>query len=203
MDNIAGVHFAFRTIIIDLPKGETKEVDGIPVRQNARSFIAIEDDPFFLRVHNSAYVNIFRNPHSEMLLNYRGKYASYENCEGPDGVIHMVGKKYWRHEPLVRRSFYGLVGYEDMATPSDIIKGRGLMAHEAEIVTDDDSALVMVMGEVFKRHLGYYLSWPIFKTFESVDSHSIGEICRSESMSSREKSANLFNMLGNELPQLK
>jgi hypothetical protein len=93
----------------------------------------------------------------DAIPNYYGAFFSKDDID--NGEPHVVSERDWMTEPRIGRCFYGLISYEERATPSDIMKGRNLVTDNGRVV--EDGKALRIEGDIRKWQLGYYLSHPI------------------------------------------
>ena len=162
--SVARVSTALNTFIVELPD---------------KTYIVLLNDPFlvFGEREKSAWINLSRSdiPHKSMIRNWYGAYQEYEE----DFIPLLVFDKL-EDSPKIGSSFYGLVSYIDAATPSDIIKGKGIIRDGAEIRTLGGD--IVFLGTDLKLNRGYYHSRPVtsIKTFDIYS--QLEEICEDEEL---------------------
>lgn len=177
-----------RAVLVSLPEGEIEESDDILVKRPAESFIVFRRDPFFAQILKSNWVDVSKldkEPERVVKMSkYFGAYQNSQDIEEQQSVF-FIAEKYWTSDPAKDKSFYGIIRYVDLATPSDLIKNKSL-------INKDDSVDNWAVN-LQKQHIGYYLSWPVEEIihFDCID--KIAEACLDSSPN--EKSAKIFDYL--------
>lgn len=107
-------------------------------------------------------------------------------------------------QPEIGGTFYGLVSYTNIATLSDIIKGKDLVLdNEAQVDYDYKNSTAIVLGEVRKNHSGYYHSHPIISQYVHNDKNKLVEICSNQKLSSLQRYELTINELRRPANELK
>ena len=148
---------------------------------NNRNYIVTKDEPFFAYIFDSHWIDKSILLNREYLNNYFNGFVSKEDIDAGAG-LHIISSKYWLNKIEVGRSFYGLVGFEDCATPSDIIK-------------ESIGEKIHITPEGMRLHKVFVLSYPITGILEMADFQHLEKVCLS-SKSPWTKSERLLTLLG-------
>ena len=167
------------TLIIELPKRDLSDPLG---------YVLIDTDPHFLEIENIGWIDPSLYKHKEMI---RGNYGTFQR-EDPTNFIPLVRLPTLLDEPKPGRSFYGLVSFIELATPSDYLKGKRIMGSSV-VTTINGDLMVVGEGEIISR--GYYHSWPVVKVEELDIYRELEQICMVSDIDPREKFLAAHNLL--------
>ena len=116
--------------------------------------------PFWMEVKSGGWLNPENYGHEEMILNWRG---SFDTNIRPMDFVPIVKLSTLLDSPEIETSFYGLVNFHELASPSDYIR-----AHNGEIEIygphmkiETTEGNLKVVGEGIVRREGYYQSFPV------------------------------------------
>jgi len=184
--------------VIEFPYSEITIIgNGKPGVNSYEGIIVRKDWPRFLKVLKMGFVNIPRiikdNPSIWWLKNHQGFHKDMRDIEA--GIsFHYVKPEEWQHEPTVTDSFYGIVEYTDVATPSDILKadnlGDDLVRSNTSMVSINNQLLVL--GQPLRIHRAAYLSFPI-NNIRTIPAQGLEKVVLDRTMTENEKANTLFS----------
>ena len=160
MDKKAEVARAQGTLIVKFPLMDISD-GGDVLRNPERGFVLFNDFPYLLNVWRFRWFNPAGHRHENYVNEWHHRFVDYDDLEAK-ATPHLVKLGECKEEAKVGNCLYGLVGYRDFATISDIVKGERLIIPN-DVKIKDGNRICFQEGTIKKQHLGYYFSHPVLE----------------------------------------
>ena len=143
-----------------------------------------------IEIEKGGWLDAENYKHREMIKNYYGAFQQ-QDADDIDEDIPLVRLSTLDEVPEIGRSFYGIVLFSEMATPSDYLKGRRV--HDSETKEIDGNLVVTGNGYVITR--GHYHSHPIKNTTIITESDELEEILKGPEFLSGKKFSKIKKLI--------
>ncbi|MCH8945716.1 MAG: hypothetical protein IIA85_02235 [Nanoarchaeota archaeon] len=169
-------------LVIEFPKRNLSDHQG---------FILKDKDPYFMEIMNIGWIDPKEHEHKEVIGNY-GEFQDFIPSvellillDNPEISSTLLDK------PEIGCSFYGLVGFLKLATPSDYLKGREIHGNSSKFL----SLLSTALGKGATLNKRYYHSFPIVKVGEFDIYNKLEQICKDTNIHPKNKLKEIKRLL--------
>ncbi len=173
---------------------ETKVIELLNKGRKPWRHIIRNKFPLSMEIENIGWIKPENYRHKEMIQNWRGSFDP--NIRLMD-FIPIVKLSTLLDSPEIGTNFYGLVSFQERATPSDYMKahcGSDIKIYEASSVETIDRNL-KVVGDGIVIRKGYYHSFPVERV-DIIDIPNQLEKIIVEAETTKELYESIDNLLG-------
>lgn len=168
------------TLVVEFPK--TNHLDHM-------KYILRDKKPYFMEIMNIGWIDPKKYNNEEMIRNY---YGAFDGEGGSQDFIPLVRLSTLLDKPKIGRSFYGLVEFWELATPSDYLENREIYGTSPEFPS---LLSTMLVGKGIILNKGYYHSFPIVKVDELDISNRLEQICENTDINPKDKFKKIKRLL--------
>lgn len=168
------------TLVIEFPKKESFGNMNCILRNKY---------PYFLELMNIGWVDSKKYNHEEMIRKYYGKFD--EERESKD-FIPLIQLSTLLDKPEIGRSFYGLVSFTDIDTPTYYLRKRKISEYS---MVETINRNLKIIGECIVVRKGYYHSFPVVKIDELDISNRLEQICEDTNIHPQDKFKKIKHLL--------
>lgn len=170
-------------LVIEFPKRNLFDRQG---------FILKDKDPYFMEIMNIGWIDPKEHEHKEVIGNY-GEFQDFITSvellillDKPEISSTLLDK------PEIGFSFYGLVEFLKLATPSDYLKNRKIYGNYSKFLSLLSTVLVGKGTTLNKR---YYHSFPVVKVGEFDIYNKLEQICKDTNIHPKNKLKEIKRLL--------